>query len=286
MNLKDIKFNSSNAEVYIPVNAKPGKCAYLAVAAHQDDVEIMAADGIFKAFDSADKSFCAVIVTDGAGSAREGIYADYTDDMMKRVRASEQRKAAEVGSYGGLVSLNYTSAQIKDAANTQAAEDIAKVIRQLAPEVVYTHNLCDKHDTHIGVAAKLIAAVRSLPKQQRPQKLYGCEVWRGLDWLMDDEKVLFDLSSHLSLSNALLGVFDSQIAGGKRYDLATDGRRLANATYSSSHAVDASSHVGYAMDLTPLILDDTADIGEFAAAAIDRFRADVLEKVTRMTKCK
>ena len=35
---------------------------------------------------------------------------------------------------------------------------------------------------------------------------------------------------------ALIGVFDSQIAGGKRHDLAVLGRRRANATYNASHA--------------------------------------------------
>jgi len=38
-----------------------------------------------------------------------------------------------------------------------------------------------------------------------------------------------------NLQFALLGVFESQIAGGKRYDLALMGRRRANATYFESH---------------------------------------------------
>jgi hypothetical protein len=55
----------------------------------------------------------------------------------------------------------------------------------------------------------------------------GCEVWRDLDWLLDSDKVALDSSAKPELAAALLKVFDSQISGGKRYDLATLGRRAA-----------------------------------------------------------
>ena len=73
--------------------------------------------------------------------------------------------------------------------------------------------------------------------------------------MVDSDKVPFDLTAHESLQAALLGVFDSQIAGGKRYDLASMGRRRANATYFESHGVDVTQGLSYAMDLTPLIRD-------------------------------
>lgn len=70
-------------------------------------------------------------------------------------------------------------------------------------------------------------------------------------------------------------VFDSQISGGKRYDLAAMGRRLANATFFASHAVDEASGLAYAMDLTPLILDPNLSIQEFVQRHITRFANDV-----------
>ena len=69
--------------------------------------------------------------------------------------------------------------------------------------------------------------------------------------------------------------------GGKRYDLATLGRRRAHATYHESHAVDASSMINFGMDLTPLIQDDTLDVGEFVLAHVDRFRQDVADNLAR-----
>ena len=107
-------------------------------------------------------------------------------------------------------------------------------------------------------------------------------MWRDLDWLPDADKVAFDLSAHENLQAALLGVFDSQICGGKRYDLATQGRRRAHATYASSHATDAAALLNYAMDLTPLVVDPSIDPATFVAGFIDRFRSDVLDRLGRV----
>jgi hypothetical protein len=86
--------------------------------------------------------------------------------------------------------------------------------------------------------------------------MYGCEVWRDLDWMIDDDKVCFDVTAHENLQAALLGIFDSQVCGGKRYDLATLGRRRAHATYQATHEVDISTGMIFAMDLTPLVWCD------------------------------
>jgi hypothetical protein len=150
------------------------------------------------------------------------------------------------------------------------------------PKVIYTHNLADKHDTHVAVALRVIAAIRQLPAEGRPEKLYGCEVWRDLDWLVDSAKVGFDTSEHESLQAALVGVFDSQIAGGKRYDLATMGRRKANATYFQSHGVDTALGVSYGMDLTPLVSDSSLDPAEFTLSFIQRFADDVTARFQRL----
>ena len=87
------------------------------------------------------------------------------------------------------------------------------------------------------------------------------------------------MSGNDNLAGALNGIFDSQIAGGKRYDLAVMGRRRANATFFQSHGVDSSDALAFAMDLTPLAHDDSLDIIEYVTGAIDRFRADVVAKL-------
>lgn len=272
-------------DIYIPdhtpEDAALSRTTHLAISAHQDDIEIMAYHGALHCFGNPDEWFTGAVVTDGAGSPRSGIYADYTDEQMKQVRVIEQQRAANVGGYGAQVFLNLSSAQVKDAGNTEAVEALKQLIQKARPRVIYTHNLADKHPTHVAVALRVLAALRELGYM--PDALYGCEVWRGLDWMCDSDKTVLDVSGRPNLENALLGVFDSQIAGGKRYDLAAVGRRLANATFSESHGVDASPAVTYAMDLLPLLREPDMQPAVYVQQYIKRLEQDVTDTIRRMS---
>jgi len=272
-------FYNPNADLFIPDGAAPDaaltRTTHLCISAHQDDIEIMAYHGIAECFGLKDKWFSGVVVTNGAGSPRAGIYAEYTDEEMQKVRLIEQRKAAYVGDYACQIQLGFTSAQVKNPGETAVVEDLRQIILALRPEVVYLHNPADKHDTHISVLLRSIAALRAARETVRPKKVYGCEVWRDLDWLSDDEKQALPVSARSNIAAALVGVFDSQVTGGKRYDLATAGRRLANATYYASHGTDVETALSFAMDLTPLIEDANLPLESYVLTKIDRFRADV-----------
>jgi LmbE family N-acetylglucosaminyl deacetylase len=278
-----MKFKRESAQIYVPDNLPIAnalaRTTHLAIGAHQDDLEIMAVEGILQCFQRDDRWFTGVVVTNGAGSARTGLYADYTDDQMRQVRIKEQIKAAVIGEYAAVILLDYPSSALKDGANRDPVEDIAAIIRAAQPEIVYTHNLADKHSTHIGVAVKVIEAIRSLPENERPARLVGCEVWRDLDWMMDADKVIFDTSAQEGLQNALVGVFDSQITGGKRYDVATMGRRKANATYFESHETDTKTGLNIGMDLTPLVADPALDMIDYVLSYIERFKEDVRTRI-------
>jgi hypothetical protein len=128
---------------------------------------------------------------------------------------------------------------------------------------------------------RCIEALRELPKETRPKKVYGCEVWRKLDWLLAEDKVMLGVDKHPHLLRPLLGVFDSQIAGGKRYDLAEEGLRHANATYFDSHTTDHATLLNFAMDMTPLIEDDTLSVEEFSVRFVQRLEQDVSTRVRR-----
>jgi LmbE family N-acetylglucosaminyl deacetylase len=281
-----MKFYLDTAEVYIPDNEPVEKAlsrtTHLCFAAHQDDIEIMSAQPIIECYQQKDKWFTGVVVTDGRGSPRDDLYKNYTDDEMRLVRFKEQRKAAFVGEFSAQVMLDVPSKIIKDAARKEPVEDMIKILRATKPQIVYTHNLADKHDTHIAVALRVIEALRRLDKSERPERLVGCEVWRALDWMSDGDKVQMNLSDHENLQFALLGVFDSQIAGGKRYDLASMGRRRANATYFESHGVDDMTGLSYGMDMTHLMNNASVTPTEFVQGFVQRFALDVQERVGRM----
>ena len=280
-----MKFHLDTAEVYIPDNVPMeqalARTTHLCFAAHQDDIEIMAAQPIIECFQQEDKWFTGVVVTDGRGSPRDSLYQDYTDDEMRLVRFKEQRKAAIIGEFAAQIMLNIPSIDIKDSSRREPVDDILAILRSTKPRVVYTHNLADKHDTHVGVALRVIQALRQLDQVERPERVVGCEVWRALDWMVDSDKVMMDLSSHENLQFALLGVFDSQIVGGKRYDLASMGRRRANATYFEAHSVDETTGLSYGMDMTPLMNDANLSPAEFVEQFIQRFATDVQERIMR-----
>lgn len=281
-----MQLNNPGAEIFVPdgtpMEQALARTTHLAVGAHQDDLEIMAYRGILECFQREDKWFCGVNVTNGAGSPRDDLYKDYTDDMMQVVRRKEQKKAAIVGEYTAQIFLDYSSAATKDGSNQAVKEDLKRVFLATRPQIVYTHNLADKHDTHVAVTLRVIAALRELPDDAKPQQVLGCEVWRDLDWMADSDKVPMDVSAHENLAASLLGVFDSQICGGKRYDLATMGRRRAHATYFESHGVDVSTSLIYAMDLTPLIKDPALDVGQYVQGFIDRFAQDVQARISKV----
>lgn len=281
-----IHLYNSNADVFIPdsLNAEQAlsRTTHLAIGAHQDDLEIMAFHGILECFEIPDRWFTGVVCTNGAGSPRTGVYANHSDEEMQQVRLQEQRTASSVGKYAAMLQLGYSSAVVKSPGDTQPDEDLIEIFKATRPQIVYTHNPADKHPTHVGVLACTLRAIRTLPQDQRPQKLYACEVWRDLDWMPDDRKVLLDVSGRDALAAALVGVFDSQVAGGKRYDLATMGRRRANATYFASHATDIIESATYAIDLSPLINDDSADVASLLGQYFDEFRTSVEQQLQQV----
>ncbi len=72
-----MKLTEKTAEIWIPdVAAEEAALARvntLGISAHQDDIEIMAMEGILAGFGNLEKRFMAVIVTNGAGSPGDGI---------------------------------------------------------------------------------------------------------------------------------------------------------------------------------------------------------------------
>lgn len=278
-----MRFHNPSADFFVPdgvpAEAALARTTHLSIAAHQDDIEIMAYHGIAACFGQPDRWFTGVVATNGAGSARTGIYGRYSDEEMQKVRLLEQRKAAYVGEYACQIQLGYSSAQVKNPGETALIEDLAAILRASKPEVVYLHNPADKHDTHIAVMLRSITALRAARAEWRPKKVYGCEVWRDLDWLPDDSKEALAVSARPNLAASLVGIFDSQVSGGKRYDLATAGRRLAHATYFASHAVDEQTALSFAMDLTPLIEDVNLSVRDHVLGFVDRFRSDVEQRL-------
>lgn len=272
-------FAQPNSEVYIPDGSDPAdalaRTTYLCIAAHQDDIEIMAVEGILRAYENPELHFTGCVVTDGHGSPRAGKFANVSDDEMAQIRVEEQREAARIGKYSAQVFLGYPSSEVKKGGNQALKEDLKNLIRQTRPEVLYTHNLADKHATHVGVLMRVLEALRELEPEELPAKLIGCEVWRNLDWLSDEKKVVMDTSENKELQAQLVDVFVSQVQGGKNYTDAILGRRAANATFFASHATDKATGLSFGMDMTLLMMDKDLDPSEFVKGFLQDFQENV-----------
>ena len=88
-----MKFTLPTAHLFVPDDLPEeqalARTTHMAIGAHQDDLEIMAADGILACFQRPDKWFTGVVVTNGAGSPRDDLYRDFTDEEMRVVRVKE-----------------------------------------------------------------------------------------------------------------------------------------------------------------------------------------------------
>lgn len=274
-----------NSDLFVPDGAPDGvalsRTSHLAVGAHPDDLEIMAYSGIAHCYDSASEWFSGVVVTDGAGSSRSGEFAKLTDNEMIEVRKEEQRQAARIGKFSSVIQLGYKSTEVKSSARDTVRDDLREIFSQTRPRIVYLHNPADKHDTHVAVLMRSLEALRALPDSEKPEMVFGCEIWRDLDWVLDHEKSVLPASKHPELALKTLSVFASQIKGGKRYDTATLGRRHANATFFESHSVDSETALTFALNLTPLI-HSHVEIKSFVSRYIEDFQRDVLDRLDRM----
>lgn len=252
-----LKLSQPNHDIFVPDGASVeealARTTFFGVGAHQDDLEFMAYYPILRAYQNAGEWFTGVTVTNGSGSARSGAYEKYSDEKMMQVRRVEQNDAAKIGRYSAMLQLDHPSSAVKDRSNTIVVDDLEKILRVTRPEKIYTHNIADKHKTHVGVVLKLVAAILRLPMNMRPKELIGCPVWRDLDWLCDKDKVVMVVDGDDALADRLMEVYQSQIAGGKRYDEATRGRRRASATYFESYKVDTAKNIIFGMDMTDLI---------------------------------
>ena len=281
-----IKLNHPQAEIYFPSptgeDSQLARTTHLGIGAHQDDLEMLAIAGILTGCNVPDKAFTGVTVTDGRGAPRSGDYARLSDDDLWLIRIAEQKKAADIGKYNAQFLLNHSSGNVKSGNREAIIEDLIAIITACQPEVIYTHNLADKHDTHVAVALSVIEALRRIGPAAEGVQLLGAEVWRGLDWLTADQKIALDVSANPVLQEKLLQAFPSQIAGGKRYDLATMGRRRANATYYQSHQTDQADLMTYAMDLTPLVKQPELNIANFVDTVIQRMAEDVRTRIQNL----
>ena len=127
-----MKFSSPAADVFVPdgtpLPAALARTTHLCIAAHQDDIEIMAYHGIAACHGREDRWFTGVVLTDGSGSPRAGKFARHTDGQMQAVRRDEQRQAARLGRYSAVIQLAHPSQVVKGTRPAAVRRDLAGIL--------------------------------------------------------------------------------------------------------------------------------------------------------------
>ena len=273
-----LRLHNSGADVFVPDGRAPdealARVTHVGIGAHADDLELMAFHGIAHCLSTPGCWFGGVVASDGARAPRTGRFAGLSDVELRDVRRAEQRAAAERGRYAAVVQLDYGSPAVLSS-DARLVDDLFAFLDATRPRVVYTHDPSDRHATHVATCAATLAALRRLPEKWRPARVYGCEVWRGLDWLAEGDLVRLDVSGHDDTWRALLACFPSQTEGARPYEAGALGRARANAVFSEARTAGGAGGVWLAMDLTPLVRDESLSLDEFVRERVERFGAEL-----------
>ena len=241
--------------------------SHVIVGAHPDDVELIG----LAAISDESASITAVVCTDGRGGPRAPGFEDLSEPQFAALRRAEQLEAAALGGYEQLVLLEFPSVVLRENRDAVSAR-LHDIFSKVKPATVLTHNPADLHRTHVRTCQAVVEALQIAGHV--PAEFLGVEVWRDLDWLAPDHRVVLDVSGAEQLSMSLLSAFKSQLAG-KRYDLAAAGRRRAHATFANPYANDELSSAMLAIDLLPTLRDGQT-LKELVSHHLDEFRAATL----------
>jgi LmbE family N-acetylglucosaminyl deacetylase len=140
----------------------PTPSRVLAVVAHPDDIEFMAGGTIARwAAAGAEITYC--ILTDGAAGSRD---PSMTNARLAALRQQEQRAAAAACGVHNVIFLGYPDGRLEPTLAVRFA--IARVIRQVRPEVVITNDPTLRwssnfgyinHPDHIAAGEATLAAI-------------------------------------------------------------------------------------------------------------------------------
>ncbi len=281
-----MKFKHPQAFIWVPPGISSEEAlkrtTHLSIGAHPDDLEFMSFHGIESCYESKDSFYTGIVVTDGAKSVKAGPYQNMSPEQMARVRIEEQLKAAKLGKYNALIMLQYSSADLLSSSKGVRPwiQEIKKIFSYCNPHTLYSHNPFDKHPSHLAVILPLLQLLQKLEPKRKPKKFYACEVWRGLDWVLEQDRIALALGKP-ALSKKINLLFQSQIDAGKNYAEAVKGRRIANATFSNPHETDAASQIELALDLTSLMHRTRDQIFPYLKAILSRFEKDLTKNIQR-----
>jgi len=204
---------------------------------------------------------------------------------MVAIRREEQHRAADLGHYASVIQLGYPSPEVRTTDRSKLISDLVQIFKAAQPQFLYLHNPVDRHETHLAVLLACLEALKQIPEDSRPREIYGCEVWGDLDWVPSSRILRLPCSAPEDFGPSLLRCFASQVDGGKRYDLAAQGRRRAQATFGDAYTPDHTGEVVLALDLKPL-LQPGASLSNFVSSLTEEFRNQAISRIQKVEQGK
>lgn len=258
---------------------------WMCVGAHPDDIELMAPHAIWECrLHEARKRFVGVVVTRGSRMPRSLKMEGMSREQIAALRKKEQKAAARRGRYSALIMLDRESADLRSRRVLEIIEQLKVLFRLARPKYVITHQLMDTHTTHVGVALAVVEALCGLPISMRPRRLFGMEVWGGLDWLPERRRRVWLLNGAKQFHRRLLRVFDSQREVGKNYADAAVARARAHTTFLWADRADPAEEVILGLDMTPLIHGRQCTPQTFVRRLSAEFAHETLCRLERATR--
>jgi LmbE family N-acetylglucosaminyl deacetylase len=200
----------------------PTPASALAIAAHPDDVEF-GCGGTLAKWAAAGCVVHHLVCTDGS----KGSW-DPHDDTVALVaqRQDEQRAAAKaLGATGTVVFLGLTDGELQSG--LQERERVARVIRELRPEVVFGHDPWRRYRLHPDHRHAGLLAVEGIVAARDPHFFpeHGLEHWRPstlLLWEADEVDHVEDVTAFVELKLSALYEHRSQLRSTMHIEIGAD----------------------------------------------------------------
>ena len=200
----------------------PTPSSALAIAAHPDDVEF-GCGGTLAKWSAAGATVHHLVCTDGS----KGSW-DPNDDVVELVarRQDEQRAAAKaLGATGTVVFLGYTDGELQSGLAER--ERVARVIRELKPEVVLGHDPWRRYRLHPDHRHAGFLAVEGIVAARDPHfhPEQGLAHWRPtalLLWEADEPDHVEDVTGSVEPKLAALLEHRSQLRSTMHIEVGTD----------------------------------------------------------------
>ena len=189
----------------------PVPASALAIAAHPDDVEF-GCGGTLAKWAAAGAVVNHLVCTDGSKGSWD---ADDDTNALVATRQDEQRAAAKaLGATGEVVFLGWVDGEL--ASGLEERREVARVIRELRPEVILGHDPWRRYRLHPDHRNAGLLAVEGVVAARDPHFYpdLGVEHWRPsamLLWEADEVDHLEDVTGHTDAKLAALLCHESQV---------------------------------------------------------------------------